>query len=268
MLSGRELVTGPEFKPLVLRHAEEPFKLNVNGSTSEKPDKMSSVEATPPGGSSGGGSSGGNAQAACPTPSNEGLQTAALANNRAWSGGVSLQPAGSSEVVQFRRLQYRELTPEDYELLCLLDETLPKKNTAPPNVVTSLPRALARDVTTTECHICLTRLDPHMCVVSLPCGHAFHPDCISRWLTQCKGTCPLCNSVLDSTVSEELINVANHGNSQFKSILKKDTSVASEVNTITVKMLARASMGRCGQCVTRGDDSFVQPEGGDDGPAE
>lgn len=256
MLSGRELVADPEFKPLVLRHAEEPFKLNA-GSTSEKPDKMGSVATSP------GGASDGRGSDPWPSPGSEG---AAQGGGRAWVSGVNLQPATSSEVVQFRRLQYRELTPEDYELLCLLDETLPKKNTAPPNVVTSLPRALARDCTTTECQICLTRLDPYMCVVSLPCGHAFHPDCISRWLTQCKGTCPLCNSVLDCKTSEDLIDVCG---SKCKSILKNDTiSVESQVETIAVKMLNRANIGRCGQFTTRGDGSCVQPGGGDDGPAE
>jgi hypothetical protein len=89
-------------------------------------------------------------------------------------------------------LMYRDLSPEDFETLCKLDERLPKKNTAQRNLVDRLPRAIARDCGATECMVCLAEFEPTSHVVKLPCRHAFHRACISKWLTQCKSTCPLC----------------------------------------------------------------------------
>jgi len=90
------------------------------------------------------------------------------------------------------RLQFRELTPEDYELLCLLDESVPKNGTAPQSLVARLPAVFARDCGVTKCHVCLAELPPLTRLVQLPCRHAFHPECASRWLTQFNASCPLC----------------------------------------------------------------------------
>jgi len=254
MLHGRELVHGPDFKPLVLRHSEEPCKLNPDTSLC----KNSSAPAA--GGAGGGGS----------------LQQGTPTGSRPWTTGANLQTTGSSEVVQFRRLQYRELTPEDYELLCLLDENIPKKNIAPPSAVTSLPRILARDCQATECQVCLARLEPSIRVVSLPCGHAFHPECIQKWLTQCKGTCPLCNSVLDKDsaggqkfesaskqIREQITNAAKDNSG-----MKRETTEDAE-DAIAAKKLARANVVRFGHPAACVGGSFIQPGGGsDDIPAE
>jgi hypothetical protein len=186
MLNGRELVNGPDFKPLVLRHSEDSCKPNPGAAS-----RQSAVAATPVIENIG--------DTVQTQPAAVGTEVSRVANTRAWHP-MSLQPAVSSEVVQFRRLQYRELTPEDYELLCLLDDSLPKKNITPPGIVRDLPRILARDCNATECHVCLSRLEPYMYVVPLPCGHAFHPECVSRWLTQCKGSCPLCMTPVDLVV--------------------------------------------------------------------
>jgi hypothetical protein len=154
----------------------------------------------------------------------------------------------SPQVIQFRRLQYRELTPEDYELLCLLDEDVPKKKTSSENVVTSLPRIPADECNATECSVCLGRIEPGACVVHLPCNHAFHPECVSKWLMQCKGTCPLCNH----PVEREIVDV--------------DASRPGlEVHSSKVKKIAHGSVGRCGLSF---DGVFKQPGVGDDNPAE
>jgi len=102
------------------------------------------------------------------------------------------RPQGTKASPDLVRLQYRELTPEDYELLCLLDDTLPKRGTSSENVVNLLPSLLARDCGATQCNICLCELQPQMRVARLPCQHVFHMECISKWLTQCNGKCPLC----------------------------------------------------------------------------
>jgi hypothetical protein len=153
------------------------------------------------------------------------------------------------EVMQFRRLQYRELTPEDYDLLCLLDEAVPKKDTTPVTVVTGLPRILSGDANTTECRICMARIEPNVPVVPLPCGHTFHAECVSRWLTQCKGTCPLCNGPVRGVVDVDQAQSIQH---------------ITDVDTSTAKKIARASVGRCGLVF----QTFDQPGAGDDGPAE
>eukprot|EP00929_Paragymnodinium_shiwhaense_P119581 TRINITY_DN91486_c0_g1_i2.p1 TRINITY_DN91486_c0_g1~~TRINITY_DN91486_c0_g1_i2.p1 ORF type:complete len:264 (+),score=42.41 TRINITY_DN91486_c0_g1_i2:80-871(+) len=91
-------------------------------------------------------------------------------------------------------ITFRDLNPEDFDLLLRLDEKLEKKNTMQRSLVEQLPRVLARDCGKTECGVCLADFDPTLRVVQLPCKHAFHQACISKWLTQCKDTCPLCSA--------------------------------------------------------------------------
>lgn len=110
--------------------------------------------------------------------------------------GGTLLPCGlhQDDVIQ---LMYRELSPEDFELLCKLDEMLPKRNIARENFVALLPRASAGDCNCIECGVCLAELEPSTVVIRLPCRHSYHPHCISRWLTQCKNSCPLCFVAID-----------------------------------------------------------------------
>jgi len=89
-------------------------------------------------------------------------------------------------------LQYRDLRPEDFELLCELDEGIPRKGTLPAGVVAQLPHSKGMDHNTAECRVCLASFSADAVVVQLPCRHIFHADCASRWLDECKGTCPIC----------------------------------------------------------------------------
>jgi hypothetical protein len=98
-------------------------------------------------------------------------------------------------------IMYRDLSPEDFEALSKLDERLPKRNTAGRNLVDRLPRMPAGECGVTECGVCLAELTAHTLVVKLPCGHAFHPNCISKWLTQCKNTCPFCTAPIQQSSS-------------------------------------------------------------------
>ncbi|KAK4117595.1 hypothetical protein N656DRAFT_699311 [Canariomyces notabilis] len=44
-----------------------------------------------------------------------------------------------------------------------------------------------------ECVVCLEEyVDGVSRVMSLPCGHEFHPECITPWLTTRRRTCPIC----------------------------------------------------------------------------
>jgi hypothetical protein len=45
-----------------------------------------------------------------------------------------------------------------------------------------------------SCMICLSSFKAGDDVPCLPCGHCFHTECISRWLSDRPGkpTCPLC----------------------------------------------------------------------------
>ncbi|CRK43615.1 hypothetical protein BN1723_019253 [Verticillium longisporum] len=44
-----------------------------------------------------------------------------------------------------------------------------------------------------ECVVCLEEYENGVSqVMSLPCGHEFHADCITPWLTTRRRTCPIC----------------------------------------------------------------------------
>eukprot|EP00933_Yihiella_yeosuensis_P038792 TRINITY_DN32744_c0_g1_i1.p1 TRINITY_DN32744_c0_g1~~TRINITY_DN32744_c0_g1_i1.p1 ORF type:complete len:181 (+),score=19.26 TRINITY_DN32744_c0_g1_i1:3-545(+) len=101
---------------------------------------------------------------------------------------------------QLLTLQYREMTPEDYELLLLLDEGLPKPDgkVASKTEVHDLPLVplLSKDH---ACQICLSEIAYGSKVPQLPCGHSFHFECASRWFTTCSARCPICQgSIRDS----------------------------------------------------------------------
>ncbi|OEL17703.1 hypothetical protein BAE44_0021278 [Dichanthelium oligosanthes] len=42
------------------------------------------------------------------------------------------------------------------------------------------------------CCVCISACRDGEEIRSLPCGHAFHRDCVDRWLARCRRTCPLC----------------------------------------------------------------------------
>lgn len=92
-------------------------------------------------------------------------------------------------------LLFREITPEDYDLLLRLDETVAKP-VAAVETVKELPSAAACDFMGGSCSVCLTAFEEHDEVVELPCGHHFHRECITKWLSECRRTCPLCGGEL------------------------------------------------------------------------
>lgn len=93
-------------------------------------------------------------------------------------------------------VMYRELGPEDFEMLSKLDESVPRRNTVQRDSVDQLCTRVAADTLETDatCGVCLSEFERTGPAAVLPCGHAFHSRCISRWLTQFKNTCPLCSA--------------------------------------------------------------------------
>jgi len=91
-------------------------------------------------------------------------------------------------------LMYREITPEDYDLLCRLDKATPKP-TASAASIECLPVVHQKEFMggeCTECTVCLSKFEAHDSVVALPCQHRFHRSCVAKWLSECRRMCPLC----------------------------------------------------------------------------
>lgn len=107
--------------------------------------------------------------------------------------------AGAAELSHYQ-MQFRELRPEDFELLCKLDEGNAKRGTAALEVAKCLPTIAARASGCTECSVCLAAFSPEEPVTELYCKHAFHPECVTRWLTQCRASCPTCTAPVDQEV--------------------------------------------------------------------
>eukprot|EP00929_Paragymnodinium_shiwhaense_P114540 TRINITY_DN82995_c0_g1_i1.p1 TRINITY_DN82995_c0_g1~~TRINITY_DN82995_c0_g1_i1.p1 ORF type:complete len:507 (+),score=50.60 TRINITY_DN82995_c0_g1_i1:88-1608(+) len=89
-------------------------------------------------------------------------------------------------------LMYRDLSPEDFDMLLKLDESVAPKNIAKKAMVDRLPSLDSDRCESQQCGVCLADYEPNTTVTVLPCGHAFHAQCIGKWLTQCRDTCPLC----------------------------------------------------------------------------
>jgi len=94
---------------------------------------------------------------------------------------------------QLEDIQNRELTPEDYELLMLLDETVAKK-TLSSSTIDQFPLKILEEAdlsSSNVCMICLGDYEKGNAVRTLPCGHFFHGDCIKKWLSQSSVNCPI-----------------------------------------------------------------------------
>jgi len=112
-----------------------------------------------------------------------------------YPGAVPPRVRSGDERFDQASLLFRSLGPEDFELLGRLDEGVIKRDLAPALLVDDLPHMLARDCCPDGgalCHVCLEELTASDELVMLPCKHFFHTQCVSRWLTQCKNSCPLC----------------------------------------------------------------------------
>ena len=90
-------------------------------------------------------------------------------------------------------LQDREVTPEDYELLLQLDDSVTKK-ALPDERVDSLETDTVTEKHMDDtCGVCMENYVVGETRKILPCGHMFHESCIKTWLTYNSTKCPLDN---------------------------------------------------------------------------
>jgi hypothetical protein len=101
-----------------------------------------------------------------------------------------------SSSAELRRLQRRDIAPEDYELLLRLDEAIaPRPGTVlnETECENMLPSAKLKMCPLTDmCAVCQCELQDEEDLRVLPgCGHVFHAQCIVKWLSTSKAVCPL-----------------------------------------------------------------------------
>jgi len=92
---------------------------------------------------------------------------------------------------QVSELLDRDITPEDYEMLLQLDEALERPLPAKESEKLQ-PVATTEEHLGETCAICLHAFERTDSLSALPCSHAFHEDCISKWMMQRCASCPLC----------------------------------------------------------------------------
>lgn len=92
-------------------------------------------------------------------------------------------------------LLFRDITPDDYETLLRLDETV-SRPTASSACVERLPMESGKDLCGEDCSVCLVPFEESDTVTTLPCRHRFHRGCVAKWLTECRNACPLCGGDL------------------------------------------------------------------------
>lgn len=119
-----------------------------------------------------------------------------------YSNSSTSRPSGSSETrlpcglmaSELSQLLFRDITPDDYEMLLQLDESIPRP-TASKDLVDSLPCASSEDCLGETCSVCLTAFELGDSITFIPsCKHKFHRDCISKWLLERNKVCPLCGN--------------------------------------------------------------------------
>lgn len=89
-------------------------------------------------------------------------------------------------------LQHRDITPEDFELLLMLDESVAPK-TVSANFLKSLTIIVVEEarILGELCSICMEVYQASEKAKCLPCNHMFHVNCIDNWLSNASPNCPL-----------------------------------------------------------------------------
>jgi hypothetical protein len=105
---------------------------------------------------------------------------------------------------QLNDLLNRDLTPEDYELLLMLDSTVSPKTLSASRIDSFASHSLDagsswwRDREGEHCTVCMCSFEVGEVIKELPlCRHCFHSECIAQWLSTASTKCPLCGASLD-----------------------------------------------------------------------
>eukprot|EP00440_Ansanella_granifera_P071397 gb/GFBE01077484.1/.p1 GENE.gb/GFBE01077484.1/~~gb/GFBE01077484.1/.p1 ORF type:complete len:251 (+),score=30.17 gb/GFBE01077484.1/:1-753(+) len=114
---------------------------------------------------------------------------------------------------------------------------LSERNAVIPSfAVDALPHRPAGECNTSECVICFEdNLAPEEEVVQLPCKHAFHHDCVKRWLTSHNARCPLCMQKVECN---------SYGGSKSESQLEAEVEVADEASALPVPSSLASTLQR------------------------
>ena len=108
--------------------------------------------------------------------------------------GESYLTSGDDIMCKLLELQRREITPEDFDLLLQLDSSVTPK-TVGKSVVDNLKidKYMKESDVVEQCTICMEEYKDGSMRKYLPCGHAFHSQCIGTWLTTSSTSCPIDN---------------------------------------------------------------------------
>jgi len=176
-------------------HQAQPYSNNRPWRGSQRADEAQQREQISPRSHRHGGHRHGNRYRHCGYQSGGGGSQAHGQHRRRERHGTemhaSMRLSCGLTAAEVYSLLSRDITPEDYDLLLRLDE-----NNAKPTVsaesVRDLPRVERKDFEGRDCGVCLAAFEAKDSVVGLPCRHFFHHECVAKWLSQCKKTCPIC----------------------------------------------------------------------------
>jgi len=105
-----------------------------------------------------------------------------------WDFSETTLPNGLRRFEAFS-LMLRELTPDDYDLLLQLDESVAKKVVALDDV--DQLTVLTADLPGGKCGVCLNTFQTGDSLKELKCEHRFHVECIDKWLLTYSNICPI-----------------------------------------------------------------------------
>ena len=99
---------------------------------------------------------------------------------------------GGNQMNKIADLQHRDINPEDYELLLMLDDSIAPK-TVSTNFLTALRVVIVDEANLLGelCAICMDAYQTSDKAKQLPCNHFFHQNCIDNWLSNASPNCPL-----------------------------------------------------------------------------